>query len=184
MQSAQSTRWNIDVSHSAISFSVRHMVVSKVRGKFTKWAGTLTMPDGDLAGATADVTIEAASIDTGVADRDGHLRSADFFDVERFPTLTFHGMEMEATGADRWKLRGVLTIRDVAREVVLDVELGGRTTDPWGNERVGFSARTSIDRRDFGLTWSQLLETGGLVVGERVDIELDIEAVRAVEKAA
>ena len=125
------------------------------------------------------MTIDAASLDTGVADRDAHLRSADFFDVERFPELRFHSKRIEKLDDGRYRVVGDLTIRDVTREVHLDVEHGGQAKDPWGNERVGFVARASIDRTDFGLQWNQVLEAGGVVVADRVDIELDVEAVKA-----
>jgi polyisoprenoid-binding protein YceI len=171
--------WNIDTAHSGIGFSVRHMVVSKVRGRFTKFAGSIRIDDADIAGAEATLTIEAASIDTGVPDRDAHLRSAEFFDVEKFPELHFHSKRIEKLDDVRYRLVGDLAIRDITREVVLDIEYGGRAKDPWGNERVGFVGKTSIDRRDFGLTWNQLLETGGIVVGDRVDIDIEIEGVRS-----
>ncbi|HEY3359164.1 MAG TPA: YceI family protein [Polyangia bacterium] len=170
--------WQIDSSHSGIHFSVRHMVVAKVRGQFARWSGTLVAPDGDLGRATVSVVIDATSIDTGVADRDAHLKSADFFDVARYPEITFTGTRVEPLGHDRLRVGGELTIRGVTRPVALEVEVAGRTIDPWGHERAGFAAKTSLERKDFGLTWNQLLEAGGVVVGDRVDIEIDIEAVR------
>lgn len=176
--------WQIDSAHSGIHFSVRHLVIARVRGQFSRWSGALTVPDGDFAKATVDVTIDATSIDTGVADRDAHLKSADFFDVASFPELTFHGRRVEAKGGDRFALVGDLTIRGTTREVVLDVESAGQTKDPWGNVRAGFGARTAIDRKDFGLTWNQALEAGGVMVGDRVEIELEVEAVRQDASAA
>ena len=170
--------WNIDTAHSGIGFSVRHMVVSKVRGRFAKFAGTLHIEDADVARSEATVTVDAASIDTGVPDRDAHLRSPEFFDVEKFPELRFRSKRVEKIDDVRYRLVGDLTIRDVTREVSLDVDYGGRAKDPWGNERVGFAGKTSIDRRDFGLSWNQLLETGGILVGDRVDIDIEIEGVR------
>lgn len=170
--------WEIDTSHSGINFSVRHMVIAKVRGQFSKWRGTILAPEGDLDRATVEVVIDAASITTGVADRDAHLKSPDFFDVARYPELKFTGRRVERLGPERLKLTGDLTIRDVTREVTLEVEHTGRTKDPWGHERAGFEARISINRKEFGLAWSQALETGGLVVGDRVDIELEVEAVK------
>jgi polyisoprenoid-binding protein YceI len=125
------------------------------------------------------VTIDASSIDTGTAQRDDHLRSADLFDVENFPTLRYQSKRIEKLGKARFRVIGDLTIRNVTRQVPLDVEYGGRGKDPWGNERAGFSATAAIDRRDFGLQWNQVLETGGLLVGDQVDIELDIQAVKA-----
>lgn len=176
--------WQIDSAHSGIHFSVRHLVIAKVRGQFSRWTGALSVPDGDFSRATVDVTIDASSIDTGVADRDAHLKSADFFDVASFPELTFRGRRIEAKGGDRFALVGDLTIRGTTREVVLDVESAGQAKDPWGNLRAGFAARTAIDRRDFGLTWNQALETGGVLVGEKVEIELELEAVRQDATAA
>lgn len=176
--------WNIDSSHSGVHFSVRHMVVSKVRGRFAKYTGTVHL-DEDLTKSRVEVTIDAASIDTGVADRDAHLRSADFFDVERFPSLTFRSTRVERIDDEKFRLLGSLTIRDVTREVVLQGSYGGRSKDPWGNERAGFEAKASLDRKDFGLTWNQALELGGVLVGERVELELEVEVVKAaVEKAA
>lgn len=180
----KNNNWNIDAAHSGIHFSVRHMVVSKVRGRFAKYSGSIAIDDDDLTRSVVDVTIDAASLDTGVADRDTHLRSADFFDVEKFPALTFRSKQIEKVGSMKYRVIGDLTIRDVSREVSLDVEYGGRADDPWGNERVGFVAKTSLDRKDFGLTWNQVLETGGLIVGDRIDIDLDVEAVRNAAQSA
>jgi polyisoprenoid-binding protein YceI len=177
--------WQIDSSHSGIHFSVRHLVIAKVRGQFSRWTGAVELPEGELAQGSVAVTIDASSIDTGVADRDAHLRSADFFDVATYPELTFKSRRVEALGGARLKVIGDLTLHGATREVVLDVETTGQTKDPWGNVRIGFAARTSLDRKDFGLTWNQALETGGVLVGERVDIEIEIEAVRqAADKAA
>src|SRR5688572_336133 len=153
--------WNIDFSHSSIGFSIRHMVVSKVRGRFSKYSGTLAIDDRDLTRSVVEATIDASSIDTGTPQRDAHLRSADFFDVEKFPELRFRSLRIEALDKDRFRVVGELTIRDVTREVALEVEYGGRAKDPWGNERVGFLARTALDRKDFGLGWNQWLEAGG-----------------------
>lgn len=177
------TTWNIDAAHSTIGFSIRHMVFSKVRGRFLKYTGAIHLDD-DLAKAWVEVTIDAASIDTGTAQRDTHLRSADFFDAERFAELRFRSTRVESLGGDRLRVTGGLTIRDVTREVVLEVEPAGRGMDPWGNERIGFVARTSIDRKDFGLGWNQLLEAGGVLVGDRVDIELDVQAVNTAARDA
>jgi polyisoprenoid-binding protein YceI len=176
--------WQIDSAHSGIHFAVRHLVIAKVRGQFSRWTGALAVPDGDFSRATVDVTIDATSIDTGVADRDAHLKSADFFDVASFPELTFRGRRVEARGGDRFALVGDLTIRGTTREVALDVESSGQTKDPWGNVRAGFAARTAVDRKEFGLTWNQALETGGVMVGDKVEIEIEIEAVRQDATAA
>ncbi len=176
--------WNLDLAHSNLGFAIRHMVVSKVRGRFAKYSGAIRLDDDDLTRSSAEVTIDAASIDTGVAQRDAHLRSADFFDVEQFPELRFRSKRVENLGEARYRVVGDLTIRDVTREVALDVEYGGRGKDPWGNERVGFVARGSLDRKDFGLGWNQVLEAGGVLVGDRVDIDIDIEAVRVAAQSA
>jgi polyisoprenoid-binding protein YceI len=177
-------KWEIDSSHSGIHFSVRHLVIAKVRGQFARWSGTVLAEDGDLARASVNVVIDASSIETGVADRDAHLKSADFFDVANHPEITFKGTRVDKLGGDRLRLVGDLTIRGVTREVALDVEDAGRTQDPWGNQRAAFSAKTAIDRSDFGLTWNQLLEAGGVAVGDRITIEIDVEAVRQVAAKA
>ena len=177
--------WKIDGTHSGIHFSVRHMVIAKVRGQFSRWQGTLFVPDGDFRRATVDVTIDAASIDTGVADRDKHLRSADFFDVEAYPEIAFKSRQVEDLGGDTLRLVGELTMHGVTREVTLEVESAGQAKDPWGNTRAGFAARGSVDRKDFGLTWNQALEAGGVLVGEKVEIEIEVEAVlQAQEEVA
>ena len=178
-------KWNLDAAHSGINFSIRHLVVAKVRGRFATFSGTLELDPQDLTRSRVEATIEAASIDTGVQQRDDHLRSADFFDAATYPELRFRSKHIHKVSSDRYRLTGELTIRDVTREVALDVEYGGQAKDPWGNERVAFTAKTAIDRKDFGLSWNQALETGGVLVGERVDIELEVQAVKAAaEKAA
>ena len=171
-------KWEIDSGHSGIHFSVRHMVVAKVRGKFARWHGGVLAEDGDLARAQVDVVIDASSVETGVAERDAHLKSPDFLDVTSFPWITFKSSGVEKRSDDLLRVTGDLTIRGVTREVVLDVEPLGRTKDPWGNEPAGFTATTMVDRKDFGLIWNQVLEAGGVVVGERVSIEIDVEAVK------
>jgi polyisoprenoid-binding protein YceI len=173
------SKWNIDPTHSGINFSVRHMVVSKVRGRFAKYSGSLELDEYDLTRSVVEATIDASSIDTGTAQRDEHLRSADFFDVTKFPELRFRSTSIEKLAEDRYRVTGELTIRDVTREVKLDVEYGGKNKDPWGNERVGFLATTALDRKDFGLGWNQLLETGGVLVGDRVEIELEVQGIKA-----
>jgi polyisoprenoid-binding protein YceI len=171
--------WNIDATHTSIGFSVRHMVIAKVRGSFRRFSGAVVLDAQDPAAASVSASIDVASIDTGVEQRDGHLKSADFFDAEKFPTLTFQSTKVERAGAERLKVTGTLTIRGISRPVVLDVEQLGTGKDPWGNTRVAFAASTSIDRRDFGLTWNQALETGGVLVGEKIDIQLEVQAVQA-----
>jgi polyisoprenoid-binding protein YceI len=177
-------RWAIDSSHSEVRFKVRHLVIAKVTGRFTRWSGTALAPDNDFTRASVEVTIDASSIDTGVADRDAHLRSADFFDTERYPELTFRTRRVEPVSAGHLRLVGDLTMKGVTREVPLDVENLGRVKDPWGNERAAFTATASIDRKDFGLTWNQVLETGGVMVSDRVDLEIEVEAVRQAETRA
>jgi polyisoprenoid-binding protein YceI len=179
-----SERWEIDSSHSGIHFSVRHLVIAKVRGQFSRWSAALVAEDGDLARATVEATIDASSIETGVADRDAHLKSADFFDVATYPEITFRGRRIEPDGGDNFRLLGDLTMRGITREVTLDVESAGQTRDPWGNVRAAFTAKTAIDRKEFGLTWNQALETGGVVVGDRVEIEIEVEAVKQVATQA
>jgi polyisoprenoid-binding protein YceI len=171
-------RWEIDSSHSGIHFSVRHLVIAKVRGQFSRWSGTVVVPDGDFSKASIEAVIDASSIETGVADRDAHLRSADFFDVAQFPEVRFTASRVEAKGADELRLVGQLTIKGITREVALEVEQLGQVQDPWGNQRAAFSAKTAIDRKDFGLTWNQVLEAGGVAVGDRVTLEIEVEAVR------
>ena len=171
-------RWSFDLVHSSVNFTVRHMVVSKVRGRFTKWDGALVMDEQKPANGRVEVVIDAGSIDTGVEQRDGHLKSPDFFDVASFPTITFKSAKVETAGAGVLKVTGELTMHGVTRPVVLDVEYAGSAKDPWGGVRAGFSARTSLDRKDFGLTYNQLLETGGVVVGETVEISIEAEMVK------
>lgn len=174
-------RWEIDSSHSSVHFSVRHLVIAKVRGTFARWSGTVQVPDGDFSKGTVSVTIDASSINTGVDQRDAHLKSADFFDVEQYPELSFVGKRVEPRSKTEIDVVGDLTIKGVTREVILRVEQHGEAKDPWGNLRAAFTAKTSIDRKDFGLTWNQALETGGVMVGDRVEIEAEIEAVKQVE---
>ena len=174
-------RWEIDSSHSSVHFSVRHLVIAKVRGTFARWSGTVDAPDGDFSKATVAVTIDASSIHTGVEQRDAHLKSPDFFDVAQYPELRFVGRRVQPRSKAEIDVIGDLTIKGVTREVVLRVEQHGEAKDPWGNLRTAFTARTAIDRKDFGLTWNQTLESGGVMVGDRVDIEAEIEAVKQVE---
>lgn len=172
------TTWRIDPSHSQVEFEVKHMVFAKVRGRFEALEGTVVIgPAEDLARSGTEVVIEASSIDTGQAQRDEHLRSADFFDVARFPHLRFRseGVSRKADGG--LALEGALTIRDVTRRVELEVTETGRGKDPWGNARIGFAASTLIDRRDYGLTWNQALEAGGILVGNDVRITIEVQAV-------
>ena len=182
MKSASTNqKWAFDLVHSSVNFTVRHMVVSRVRGRFTRWDGSLVMDEKDPSGGRVEVVIDAASIDTGVGQRDDHLRSGDFFDVEKFPTITFKSARVEKAEAGALKVTGDLTMHGVTRPVVLDVEYAGSANDPWGGVRAGFSATTKLDRREFGLSYNQLLETGGVVVGETVEIGIEAEMVKQVE---
>jgi len=177
--------WQVDGAHSAVNLTVRHMVISKVRGRFTRWSARLALDTADLSRSAVEVDIEAASIDTGVADRDAHLRSPDFLDAGKHPSLRYRSRRVEVVSPERLRVVGDLTIRDVAREVVLDVEYGGQGRDPWGKQRAGFTATASLNRKDFGLTWNQVLETGGVLVADRVDVEIELQAVQqATSKAA
>lgn len=170
--------YTFDLSHSAVGFHVRHLMISKVHGRFQTWSGTLEIDDANLASSKVAVEIDAASVDTKEAKRDEHLRSADFFDAEKFPTLTFVSTNVEAVDAENLKVTGDLTIRGVTHPVVLAVERGGEVKDPWGGTRVGFSAKTSVSRKEFGLTWNALLEAGGVAVGDKIEITLEIEAIQ------
>ena len=174
---------SIDTSHSSVGFAVRHLMISKVRGTFARWQGTITLDD-DLARSSVEVKIEAACIDTKDEKRDAHLRSADFFDADTFPELTFRSKQVLVEGDKVTRVIGGLTIHGITRQVTLDVEDAGQARDPWGNTRVGWSASTQINRNDFGLTWNQALELGGVLVGEKVEIHLEIEGIVAAAKAA
>lgn len=171
------TQWVIDATHSNVEFSVRHLMIATVKGRFAGVNGTVVTDESDPTKTEVDVTIDAASIDTRMPQRDEHLRSADFFDVAAFPTLTFKSRKVVGAG-DELKVVGDLTIRGVTREVVLDVTSNGRQTDPWGGQRAGFEATGRIKRSDFGLTWNQALETGGVVVGDDVKLSIDVELVK------
>ncbi len=175
--------WVIDASHSTITFSVRHMMISKVRGRFTRFDGTVDFDEQDPANSKVNVTIDASSIDTRDERRDGHLMSPDFLDVANYPTLTFVSKKVEVIDENHGRLIGDLTIRGVTREVTLDVEYNGQSKSPWGTISAGFSATTKINRKDWGLTWNVALETGGVLVGEEVAIEIEIEIVKQVPQA-
>lgn len=170
--------WKIDTSHSNVGFSVRHMMMLKVHGRFGKWEGTLRLDDEDVTQSVVEVKIDAASVDTNEEKRDAHLRSADFFHAEAFPQLTFKSKKVKETPAGL-EILGDLTIHGVTKETTLLAAKVGRGKDPWGNERVAFEAKTSIERSAFGLTWNQALETGGVLVSDKVDISIEIQAVPA-----
>lgn len=171
--------WEIDPAHSRIGFKVRHLMVSTVSGEFRKYRATLDIDDRAIEKSSVSVTIDTASIDTGIAKRDDHLRSADFFDVAKYPDMTFVGRRITRSGSGPILLTGDLTIRGITRPVTLTVtELTQPVKDPWGGERRGASATAEINRKDFGLTWNRALETGGVVVGDQVRIEIDLELIR------
>jgi polyisoprenoid-binding protein YceI len=184
VQTAARTTWAIDPVHSSVEFAVRHLMITTVKGRFTDVQGTVVLDDQNPAASSADITVNVASIDTREPQRDAHLRSADFFDAETFPTLTFRSTGVRELTDDGFKLAGDLTIRGVTREVTLDVTVEGRTRDAWGGQRAGYSATTRIKRSDFGLTWNQLLETGGVTVSDEVKITLDVQLVQQSAEAA
>jgi polyisoprenoid-binding protein YceI len=180
MSTATATRttWKIDAAHSHVEFAVRHLMITTVRGRFGGVQGTVTTDETDPAKSAVDVTIDAATIDTREAQRDAHLKSADFFDVEQHPAITFTSTGVSHVKGDTFKLAGNLTMHGVTKEVTLDVTSEGRGKDPWGGERAGYSATTKVNRSDFGLTWNQVLETGGIAVGDEIKISLDLELVK------
>jgi polyisoprenoid-binding protein YceI len=183
-QTAKPTQWIVDPAHSAAHFSVRHLMISNVRGEFTKLSGSALINPADPAKSTVEVTIDAASINTREPQRDEHLRSADFFDVANHPTLTFQSRRVEALGAENFKLTGDLTIRGVTRPVTFDVE--GPTAsvkDPWGNVRAGITASAKINRKDFGVAFNAMTETGGIVVGDEVKISIEAELIQQAPAA-
>src|SRR5450631_1334717 len=168
--------WELDPSHSSVNFSARHLMVSKVRGRFTSFHGTVTVPANPLQ-SSVDVVIDTPSIDTRDDNRDTHLKSADFADVEKYPTITFTSTGVTGLHGNGFTLNGNLTIREVTRPVELEVEFNGVQQDPWGGTRAGFDAKTEFSRKDFGLEWNVALEGGGVLVGDKVTVELEIEAV-------
>jgi len=178
---AEISTWQIDPNHSLVEFSAKHMMITTVKGRFGKVAGTITVDERNPDQSRVEAEIDAASIDTRADQRDQHLRSPDFLDVENYPNITFRSRRVQGTSknpGDEFRVTGDLTIRGSTREVTLDVVYDGMGKDPWGGERVSFSATTKIDRRDFGLTWNQALEAGGVLVGHEIKISLEVQAVR------
>jgi polyisoprenoid-binding protein YceI len=171
------TTWKLDTTHSTVEFAVKHMMFTTVKGRFTDVSGTLDFDEEQPLDGRADIRIGAGSIDTGEAQRDAHLKSADFFDVEKFPTLTFRSTKLEGT-SERFRMTGDLTIHGVTRPITLQVTHEGRGKDPWGSERIGYSATGTLNRSDFGLLWNAALETGGFLVGDEVKINLELELVK------
>lgn len=168
----------IDASHSSIGFTVRHAMVTNVRGAFADHEGTLHLDGADPSRSTASIDVKIASVDTGIGDRDGHLRAGDFFDAETFPLMTFRSTEAEQLGGDKYRITGELTIKAVTRPLSIDLEFGGSATDVYGNERVGFEGSAEILRSDWGLTWNAALETGGVMVSDKVKLTFDISAIK------
>ncbi|GAA2999933.1 YceI family protein [Streptomyces fulvorobeus] len=169
----------IDPAHSSIGFTVRHAMVTNVRGSFGEHEGSLRLDGADPANSSASIDVRIASIDTGIADRDGHLVSGDFFDAEKFPLMTFRSTSAEQLGGDSYRVTGDLTIKDVTRPLSIDLEFNGSATDVYGNERVGFEGTADILRSDWGLTWNAALETGGVMVSDKVRLSFDISAIKS-----
>ncbi len=176
--SATATTWKIDPSHSLIEFSTKHMMFTTVKGRFADIEGTITLDEANPEQSSTEATIAAASIDTRAEQRDVHLKSADFFDVEKHPTLTFKSTKVEVQGNESAKVTGDLTIKDVTRSITMDVTLNGLGKNPFGQEVAGFTAETTINRKDFGLNWNVALEAGGMLVSDTIKITLEIQAAK------
>jgi len=175
------TKWVIDPSHSKVSFKVKHLMISNVLGNFKEFEGQASTDGDDFSTAEINFSLNTASIDTEMADRDGHLKSPDFFDAEKYPKITFSGKGMKDLGDEMYELTGDLTIKDVTKPITLTVEYGGIMTDPWGNVKSGFSLSGKINRKDWGLNWNAALEAGGVLVGEDVKISGDIELAKVAK---
>ncbi len=175
---ANQTTWAFDPAHSEITFKVKHLMITNVKGEFKQFQATLNAADESFKNATASATIQLASISTNNEDRDNHLKSADFFEVEKFPTIQFESTSLERFDAENGQLKGNLTIKGITKEVSFELEFGGISKDPWGNEKVGFSLNGKINREDFGLTWNAALETGGVLVSSDVKIAAEIQFVK------
>jgi len=171
--------YQLDASHSRVGFIARHAMIAKVRGSFDQVEGKATIDGANPAASSLEVTIQATSIDTRDANRDGHLRSADFFDVEKYPTITFVGTGFAIVDDETVEVTGDLTIKDVTKSVTIPFEFGGAAVDPFGNSRIGFEGQVTVNRKDWGLTWNAALETGGVLVGEKVVLDLEVSAVKA-----
>ena len=175
---AVKTTWAIDPSHSELLFKVKHLMITNVKGEFRKFSGTIDSDGNDFSDAEVNVTIDAGSIFTNDTTRDGHLKSADFFDAETYPELTFKGSTFKKLDNENYQLRGMLTIKGVSKKVILDVEFGGLVKDPWGNDKAGFSVSGKISRKDWGLNWNAALETGGVMVSDEVRINAEVQLVK------
>lgn len=178
MTATTKTKWVLDPAHTTVEFTVKHMMITNVKGRFAKFEGYISADLSDLTTAEVSVTVDAASLDTREEQRDAHLRSADFFDVEQFPTLAFKSWRIDRKGDDQYELVGDLTIHGVTQTSVWTLTFEGQGKDPWGSERAGFTAETRINRKDFGLHWNAILETGGFLVGDEVRISVQAEAVK------
>ena len=179
---AATTTWNIDPAHSAAEFKVKHMMISNVKGKFIGLSGVLSLDEADVTKSAIEASIPINTISTGDEQRDGHLKSADFFDAEKFPTMTFKSAKVTPASGGEFTVTGDLALHGVTKPVTFDVEgLSQPAKDPWGNLRVGLSATAKINRKDFGLTWNSALETGGVLVGEDISITLDVEFIKAAQ---
>jgi polyisoprenoid-binding protein YceI len=176
--------WTIDSAHSRVGFAIRHMMISTVRGEFTQFEGEVDLDEQDPSKSKASARIQVASIDTGNADRDNHLRGADFFDAQAYPTITFVSRKIEKKGGEGFTLTGDLTMHGVSKEITLDGELSQAAKDPWGKMRRGVALTGSLNRKDFGLNWNQALEAGGVLVDEKVKLEVEIEIVQAAPEEA
>jgi polyisoprenoid-binding protein YceI len=176
--------WVIDNAHTRIGFSVKHMMITTVHGTFSKFSGNMKLDAENPQKSYVEGTIETASVNTNEDKRDGHLRSADFFDAEKYPVMTFRSTRIELTGKDEFKVVGDITIKDVTREITFNVRSEGRSKSPWGTEVWGLTADTSLNRKDFGLNWNVALETGGWLVGDQVKIHVELEVVNQVEAVA
>lgn len=175
---AAKTTWVIDPTHTEIAFKVKHLMISNVKGSFGEFSGQVVTDGDDFSTADINFKINPASINTGTSDRDGHLKSPDFFDVENFKEITFTSGKLAKTGDDEFALTGNLTIKGVSQPVNLEVEFGGLMTDPWGNVKAGFNINGKINRKDFGLTWNAALEAGGVLVGDEIRLNLDVELLK------
>ena len=172
------TKWTVDPTHSAIEFSVKHMMIAKVKGSFNKFDANISADPADLTTAEIDFTVDLASIDTRNTDRDNHLRSADFFDVEKNPTLTFKATNIKKTNDNEYAVTGVVTLNGVTKEETFDMTFEGQGKDPWGTEKAGFSGKGKVKRSDYGLTYNAALETGGVLIGDQITLSIDIEAAK------
>jgi len=174
------TTWKLDPAHSVAEFKVKHMMISNVKGSFTGLSGTLQLDEADHTHSIVEASIDVATIKTGDDQRDGHLKSADFFDAEKYPTITFNSTNVDSTGGADYEVTGDFTLHGVTKPVVFKVEdVSEPSKDPWGNHRIGLTATTKIDRKDFGLTWNSALEAGGLLVGEQVTINLEVQFIKS-----